>query len=243
MATVSPANPKKGDTVTVTPKPEDGYEVDKITVTDRSGKVVEVTKNPDGTYSFTQPSGRVKIEVSYQPTQPAEMPWIDPFTDVAEEAWYYGAVEYAVTHDLFNGTSDTAFSPDVTMTRAMLMTVLARLDGQETEGGESWYAKGMAWAVAQGISDGTDPESPITREQLAAMLYRYAKAGKVNGNLSAFTDATSVSGWAKDAVAWAVEQGIITGKDGGILDPKGQATRTEVAQMVKNFMTSEGIHP
>lgn len=235
-AGVSPSSPTRGDTVTITPKPDSGYEVDKITVTDRNGKPVEVTKNPDGTYSFIQPSGRVKIEVSYKEIETA---WSNPFTDVAEGAWYYDAVEYAAEHGLFNGTSDTTFSPNATMTRAMLMTVLARLDGQETEGGDTWYAKGMAWAVAQGISDGTAPDSPITREQLAAMLYRYAKAVKPSGDLSTFADAASVSGWALDAVTWAVENEIIHGKGGGILDPKGEATRAEVATMLMRYCELE----
>lgn len=233
---VSPAAPRKGDTVTLTPKPDEGFTVDQIVVTDRNGKAVEVTRNADGTFSFVQPRGRVKIGVRYQPVQPTEAPWSNPFADVAGDAWYYDAVKFAVEKGLFAGTSETTFAPRETMTRAMLTTVLARLDGRETEGGDTWYAKGMAWAVARGISDGTDPGSPITREQLAAMLYRYAGSPKNDGTLDGFTDAGAVSAWALDAVTWAAEQGIITGKSGGVLDPQGEATRAEVAAMLMRYM-------
>lgn len=237
--TASPIAPRKGDTVTLTPMPDEGYEVEKIVVTDRNGKGVEVTKNADGTFSFIQPSGRVKIEVRYQPILTIETPWSNPFADVAGDAWYYDAVKFTMEKGLFAGTSETTFSPNAPMTRAMLMTVLARLDGQETVGGDTWYAKGMAWAVAQGVSDGTNPDNSITREQLAAMLYRYAKAGKPSGDLSAFTDAGDVSVWALDAVIWATEQGVITGKGGGVLDPKSEATRAEVATILMRYCQNE----
>ena len=246
---LSTTGAEAGDRVTITPKPEKGYEVDKVIVTDRSGKTVRVKPNPDGTYSFIQPEGTVSIQVVYQqrkpaePTRPAEpaqstepapMKGVWPFTDV-EEAWYRGAVEYVTGAGLFNGTSPTTFSPEGTMTRAMLMTVLARMDGQETENGTTWYAGGMAWATARGVSDGTAPESPITREQLALMLYRYAGVKETAGSLSAFADADRVSGWALEAMTWAVERGIITGRGDGTLDPRGEATRAEVAAMLTRF--------
>lgn len=122
------------------------------------------------------------------------------------------------------------------MTRAMLVTVLARLDGQDTTGGKSWYSKGTDWAMAQGVSDGTMLDQSVTREQMVTMLYRYAKATAGTGGLSKFADVRSVSDWAKDAMAWAVANGILTGKDGNRLDPQGTATRAEVATILQRFV-------
>ena len=124
------------------------------------------------------------------------------------------------------------------MTRAMLMTVLARTDGQDTaapEGGQ-WYDAGTKWAVEQGISDGTNPDGSITREQLATMLWRYAGSPATNGTLDGFTDADKTGNYATDALRWAVEQGIITGKGGGVLDPQGPATRAEVSAMLMRYL-------
>ena len=117
------------------------------------------------------------------------------------------------------------------------MTVLARLDGQDTAGGEQWYSKAMAWAVQTGISDGTNPDGSITREQLAAMLYRFAGSPAVDGGELAFSDADQVSAYAADALRWASGKGIITGKGGGLLDPKGNATRAEVAAMLMRYVS------
>lgn len=160
----------------------------------------------------------------------------ETFRDVEKGSWYEPGVTYAVERGLFNGVAEGVFAPQANMTRAMLMTVLARLDGQETSGGITWYAKGMAWAMAQGISDGTMPESNITREQLVTMLYRYAKATGTDGDLHAFTDGDSVSPWARDAMVWAVSRGILKGKDGARLDPQGTATRAEVATILQRFV-------
>lgn len=159
-----------------------------------------------------------------------------PFTDVADTAWYYEAVRYAFEHKLFSGTSATSFGPEMPMNRAMLMTVLARLDGQDTTGGVAYYEKAMAWAVAEGISDGTNPEEKITREQLAAMLYRYAGSPETAGTLAGFTDADKAGSYAIDALRWTAEQGIIAGKGNGRLDPLGKATRAEVAATLMRYM-------
>ena len=155
--------------------------------------------------------------------------------DVPATHWAYGAVNYVVGEGLFNGTSDTTFSPDVPMTRAMFYTVLARLDGVDTTGGATWYEKAMAWAVAEGITDGTNPEGTLTREQLAVMLYRYAGSPAVSASLTGYADAASVSDWARDGMNWAVAQGILTGKTGSVLDPQGTASRAEVAAMLMRF--------
>ncbi len=232
---VSPKTTAKGKTVTITPKPDDGYAVNTVLVTDSKGEKVPVNAQADGTYLFTMPGRDVTVTVTFKPDA-----WENPFTDVAESDWFYSYVAYVHQKGLFAGTSDTAFSPNVTMNRAMLWTVLARLDGQNTTGGTTWYEKGRAWAMADGISDGTDPESPVTREQVAAMLYRYAEAkgSDVSGraNLSKFGDAQSISTWAAEALAWANAGGIVTGKPGDLLDPQGQATRAEVAAMLQRFL-------
>ncbi len=143
---------------------------------------------------------------------------------------------FVVNKGLFNGMGNGVFAPQQNMTRAMLMTVLARLDGQSTDGGATWYEKGMVWAKAQGVSDGTMPDASVTREQLVTMLYRYAKSPSAKGSLTAFADGSDVSDWAVAAVTWAVEQGILTGKDGRRLDPQGTATRAEVAAILQRFV-------
>ncbi len=165
------------------------------------------------------------------------IPATQTFTDVAKGGWYESGVTFVVSKGLFNGVGANQFAPQQNMTRAMLMTVLARLDGQSTDGGATWYAKGMAWAVAQGVSDGTNPEGNITREQLVTMLYRYAKSPAVDAaDMAKFVDANAVSDWAADAMRWAVRNGILTGKDGARLDPQGTATRAEVATILQRYV-------
>lgn len=124
------------------------------------------------------------------------------------------------------------------MTRAMLMTVLARFDGQDTTGGAVWYEKAMEWARENGISDGSDPDGSITREQLATMLWRYAGSPTGGGSLSSFGDSASVSAYALEAVRWAVGEGLISGTDAGLLAPQGSATRAQVATILMRFVES-----
>ena len=160
------------------------------------------------------------------------------FADVEAGSWYEAAVGYVVDAGLFNGTGEREFSPNQGMTRAMLMTVLARLDGVDTSGGANWYDKGMTWAVALGISDGTMPESGITREQFATMLYRYAKSKGLAiaaEELTGYSDAGEISSWAREAVTWAVGAGIITGMTETTLVPSGYSTRAQVATMLMRF--------
>ena len=125
------------------------------------------------------------------------------------------------------------------MTRAMLMTVLARFDGQNTAGGAVWYEKAMAWAKENGISDGSDPDGSITREQLATMLWRYAGSPAGNGSLSSFGDSANVSGYAVESLRWAVGEGLISGDDAGLLAPQGSATRAQVATILMRFVESQ----
>ncbi len=227
--TTSPSRPEAGDTVTVNPEPDEGYEVDEIIVTDKDGNPVEVTRNPDGSYSFTQPEGAVTIEVTFRPASGL------PFTDVAEGDWFYDYVEYVYANGLMDGTSDTTFEPNANMTRAMVWAILARIDG-ETVTGASWVETAREWAMANGVSDGENADGYVTREQLATMLWRYAGEPASSYSLSAFTDADSVSGYAATAMAWAVEHGIITGVTDTTIEPQGTATRAQCAAMLMRFV-------
>ena len=158
-----------------------------------------------------------------------------PFSDVPESAWYYDYVEYVCANGLMVGTSDVTFEPMGTVTRGTLMTILARLDGTDTTDSDPWYQAGMEWAVAAGVSDGTDPEGTTTREQVATMLWRYTGQLAVAENyLAEFDDADEIHDWAAQAMNWAVSVGVITGGDNG-LDPQGTATRAELAAMLTRF--------
>lgn len=170
-----------------------------------------------------------------QPNQNGSQATVGSFKDVPQNSWFASAVQYVTSNSLMNGTSTTAFSPSATMSRGMLMTVLARYAGESTEGGTVWYEKGMNWAKNKGISDGSAPNRNITREQLAAMLYRYAGEPDGAADLSANTDAGSVSAYAEKAVQWCVKNGILTGKTSSTLAPKATATRAECAAMLQRF--------
>lgn len=170
-----------------------------------------------------------------QPNQNGSQATVGSFKDVPQNSWFASAVQYVTSNSLMNGTSTTAFSPSATMSRGMLMTVLARYAGESTEGGTVWYEKGMNWAKNKGISDGSAPNRNITREQLAAMLYRYAGEPDGTADLSAYTDAGSVSAYAEKAVQWCVKNGILTGKTSSTLAPKATATRAECAAMLQRF--------
>lgn len=184
------------------------------------------------------------------PTLPNDPPaWENPFTDVAEDDWYYSAVQFAADNGLFLGTGEAKFTPNGDMTRGMLATVLYRL-AKEPEivvdqsfsdvAGGQYYAKAVAWAAAKGIVSGYGngnfgPEDFITREQLAVMLWRYAGSPAGTGNLDSFTDGDKVDTWAVDALRWAVGQRLVSGKGGGVLDPGGKATRAEVAAILMRY--------
>ena len=170
-----------------------------------------------------------------QPNQNGSQATVGSFKDVPQNSWFASAVQYVTSNSLMNGTSATAFSPSATMSRGMLMTVLARYAGESTEGGTVWYEKGMNWAKNKGISDGSAPNRNITREQLAAMLYRYAGEPDGAADLSVYADAGSVSAYAEKAVQWCVKNGILTGKTSSTLAPKATATRAECAAMLQRF--------
>ena len=164
-----------------------------------------------------------------------------PFTDVTSGSWYYDGVKYACDNGLMNGTGANAFNPNADTTRSMIVTILARMEGVNTSGGVTWYTAGRAWAMENGISDGTNMEGKITREQLAAMLYRYAKMKgydvSASASLSGYADASSVSGWAKEAMQWAVGSGLIQGS-GNALTPQANASRAQIATILMRFAQS-----
>ena len=192
-----------------------------------------------GSSSGGSSGGGATVKPSAQPSaKPIDTskPASENFSDVVKDSWYEDGVTYVVQKGLFNGVADRTFAPQQNMTRAMLVTVLARLDGQSTEGGSTWYQKGADWAKVQGVSDGTMLDQSVTREQMVTMLYRYAKAKAGTADLSKFADSGKVSDWAVDAMAWAVDRGILTGKDGNRLDPQGTATRAEVATILRRFV-------
>lgn len=164
------------------------------------------------------------------------------FTDVPSTHWAYESIDYAVEQGYFSGTGADTFSPDDPMTRAMLWTVLARMDGYTGTAGpdDPWYQNGQDWAMANGISDGTYPDMDITREQLATMLYNFAEYAGENTDqdvsaLDKYTDRNSISDYAVDAMAWAVTQGIISGTTSTTISPTGTATRSQVAVMLMRF--------
>lgn len=188
-----------------------------------------------GTTDSSSSMGTFKPGQGGQPNQNGSQNTVGGFKDVAQNSWFASAVQYVTSNSLMNGTSTTAFSPSANMSRGMLMTVLARYAGESTEGGTVWYEKGMNWAKNKGISDGSAPNRNITREQLAAMLYRYAGEPDGAADLSAYTDAGSVSTYAEKAVQWCVKNGILTGKTSSTLAPKATATRAECAAMLQRF--------
>ena len=246
----SPSNAEKGATITITLSPDKGYKLDKLTVTDGSGKTVSTVKKSDTVYTFTMPASAVKVGVSY--VKATETPSETKFNDVSANDWFASAVDYVTGKGMMNGTADNTFSPKANTTRGMVVTVLYRLENQPSTSAASftdvasgaYYANAVAWANANGIVSGYGsgkfgPNDKVTREQLAAILYRYAQYKKydVSGakSLDGYTDAQSVSSYAVPALQWANAVGVVTGKSGNKLDPKGNATRAEVAAMLMRF--------
>lgn len=208
-----------------------------IPVSKPTGSMVAVIVHPDGTEEIVRGSVVTETGVALRAEGDVRLKIIDNakrFNDMANH-WAKDAVEFASSRELFNGVGNDAFGPDRSMTRGMVSTVLARLAGADTAGGETWYAKGTVWAVENGISDGTAPEQPVTREQLAAMLYRYAGSPAVSGELG-FDDADSISAWARDAVRWCVDNGILNGVGGNRMTPQDLARRGQVAAMLMRFL-------
>ena len=159
-----------------------------------------------------------------------------PFTDVSVNAWYYEAVKYVYENGIMNGMDRYSFQPNGTLTRAMVWTMLARLDGVDTEGGANWYAKAQEWATATGVSDGENPTGEVTREQLITMLWRYAGSPTYTADLSGYVDTADISSWAQQAMCWAVATGVIEGDENAALTPKASTTRAQAAAMLMRFI-------
>lgn len=242
----------KGTTVTVTASPSKGYVVDAVKVVDKDGKDVAVT-GKDGKYVFTMPGSAVTVTGSFKAETPA--PAALPFTDVKSGDWFYPAVQYAYAQGLMTGTSATTFAPNGTMNRAMIVTVLYRLEKSPAVTGASkftdvpagqWYSDAVAWAAANKIVNGYDettfgPMNAVTREQMAAILFRYEQVKGLENvtleeNLNRFPDQNKISAYAIPALQWAVGQKIINGNADGTLDPTGTATRAQVAQIFTNLL-------
>ena len=247
--TKDPAAAKAGETVTLTPAPEEGYEVGDVTVTDRFGDTVEVTENADGTYTFTLPNGQVSVNVTFVEVQTEPL----PFTDVSETDWFHDAVQYVYDNGLMGGVGDNRFAPNNPTTRAQLVTILYRLEGEPAVTGQSgftdvepdtWYTNAVAWAAANGIVNGVSetqfaPGNNITREQLATILFRYAEAKGYDvsaaADLSGFPDAGDIQSYATQALSWAVAEGLLQGFEDDTLRPQGNATRAQIATILMRF--------
>ena len=252
---VSPTRASRGDTVTITVDPDAGYELDTLIVRNSSGNRIDVERQSDTRYTFEMPSSRVTVEATFVEISedPTPEPTALPFTDVPASAWYYDAVRFVYERGMMAGTGNNQFSPNVTTTRAMIVTILYRLENQPAAGSANftdvpagqWYTSPIAWAAANGIVGGYGdgrfgPNDTITREQMAAILYRYAqfKGYDVSntGDLSRYADASQVSDWARTAIGWANAQGLITGNTATTLNPTGSATRAEVATILMRFV-------
>lgn len=247
--TVSPKRAQAGETVTITAVPDAGCTLGELTASDADGNELVLTNKGAGTYTFTMPESDVKIDVSFAEqgqTQPL------PFEDVLPGAWYYDAVRYVYENGMMNGISDTAFSPDATTNRAMIATILHRLENEpEAPAGsftdvaaDAYYADAVAWAAANGIVTGVSetvfaPDDAITREQMAAILYRYAQFKgydvTAGNDLGAYTDASRISDYAAAAMRWANAEGLITGVTDTTLEPQGSATRAQAATILMRF--------
>ena len=242
---------ENGETVTLTAVPDEGYELDTLTVTDSKGNEIDLTHKGGNEYTFKMPARRVEIEVSFREIE-VEL----PFTDVPEGAWYADAAAYVYEHGLMAGTSATTFAPDATTSRAMIATILWRMAGSpvvnyamnytDVSQGQ-WCSEAIRWATSEGIVGGYGnglfgTNDPITREQFAVMLYRFAQEQGYdvsigeNTNILSYTDVADLSEYAISAMQWAVGAGIINGTgDGSALSPQGQATRAQAAVMLTRF--------
>ena len=246
--TASPKWASSGRIVTLTVTPDEGYELAALTVTDRNGNDVALTNNGDGTYTFKMPASKVTVKATFiKDIVPL------PFIDVHPGDWFYDPVCYVYSQGLMTGTSATTFEPNTSLSRAMLVAVLHRLEGSPAASGSDftdvadgdWYAQAVNWAASVGVVNGFDdgtfqPNTAITREQLAAILCNYAQYKgfdtSTSGDLSTYSDAASVSDWAKESVEWAVGSGLIGGYEDSTLRPQGTTTRAEVASVLQRAL-------
>ena len=219
------SNASAGSVITITATPDTGYNVASVVVTGPDGRV-DVTRVNATTYTFKMPEGGATVRVTFTNGL--------PFTDVKPGQWFYEAVSYVYTNGMMEGDSATTFNPDAQMTRAMFWAVLGRIDGADITGA-NWAAEAREWAMAEGVSDGTDANGLVTREQMVTMLWRYAGEPASDESLTGYSDAASVSSWAAEAMSWALENGIIEGMTATTLVPQGTATRAQCAAIFMRY--------
>lgn len=247
--TASPSRASSGTPVTITVTPDEGYELEKLTVTDARGSELELTDKGNGKYTFRMPASKVTVEAVFTEILPEPL----PFIDVDEGAWYADAVRYVYEHDLMAGYGGDLFGPNDELSRAQFCQIIYNMEDQPTVTGSSaftdvadgaWYANAVTWAAENGIVGGYGgglfgPEDNITREQFAAILYRYAQAKgygtTASFDLSAYGDVSDVSAWAISAMQWACGKDIINGTSPTTLAPQGTATRAQAATMLQRF--------
>ena len=239
--TVSPKNASKGDTVTITVKPDSGYELDTLTVKDASGSKIKVKDKGDGKFTFTMPASKVTVSAEF-----AEIETLD-FADVSTDAYYYEAVKWAAKKGITGGTGDGTFNPNGSCTRAHIVTFLWRAAGSPEPKStvsfadvpaDSYYAKAVAWAVENGITLGTgdgtfSPNATCTRAQSVTFLYR--ALGTAPTTVNGFTDVTADAFYA-DAVAWAVESGVTNGTSASTFSPNNGCTRAQIVTFLYRTM-------
>ena len=246
--TASPRWAARGDTVYLTVTADEGYELSTLSVSDRNGNAITLDNEGGGVYSFTMPIGRVTVTATFDKAVITL-----PFTDVNADDWFYDPVCFVYENGLMTGTSADTFEPNTSLSRAMLVAVLHRLEGSPAASGSDfndvasgdWYAEAVNWAasvgVVNGMGDGTfQPNAAITREQMAAILRNYAQYKGMDvttsGDLSTYSDAASVSSWAQESVAWAVNQGLLSGMTIDTLQPQGLSTRAQVAAVLQRAL-------
>ena len=252
--TVTPNRATQGAAVTITATPDRGYQVNAVTVTDRFGDAVQVTENADGTYTFTMPNGQVTITATFVET---EEPVDEPFLDVNESDWFYDAVAYAYENGIMDGVGGNRFAPNSETTRAQLVTILYRMEGQPAVSGDlpftdveagTWYTNAVVWAAQNGIVNGVGddtfaPGNDLTREQLVTILYRYAESKgydvSASADLAGYPDGEEIQAYAREAMAWAVAENIIQGMEDDTLKPAGNASRAQIATILMRFC--EGV--
>ena len=246
--TVDPTYAKEGERVYITVKPNSGYTLSSLTVTRPNGSTVKLTEVRDNYFRFEMPGSRVTVDAEFERTTM-------PFNDVSRSDWFYDAVNYVYFNNLMDGVSSTQFAPNSSTTRAMVVEIIYRMAGSpsvSTTAGftdvasSAWYADAVNWAARRGIVEGRtattfDPNAPVTREELATLLYRYAvnsgydTSVGANTNILSYTDAGSISDYAFDSLQWACGAGIVNGTGNGVLSPQGQATRAQLAAMLMRF--------
>lgn len=236
-------NKSEAPTVTVNLPSKDATKVE-VPVKDVTAGTVAVLVDADGNETVIKDTVQSDNGITVEVTDGTTIKVVDnskSFNDVADNYWGADAIDFATSRELFAGTAENTFSPESDMTRAMIWSVLARYEGANIPGGtgDTWYAGPQQWAMENGISDGTMPNSSMTREQFAAMLYRYVGSPAVSGTVGNYSDADSISNWAQDAMVWAVQQGLIAGMDDGTLNPQGTATRTQVAAIFQRFIENK----